>query len=590
MKKILRLILISKKKIDLFKIFLILHCISLLDIFSIALIIPLIGVISDFDNLIANFPAKNYLFFLTHFSKLEFLIILLISFVVINLIKSLFYLYSNYKIFKFAQNINHYLANLIIRYYLSESYQYLINKKSSVLIRNLTDDAERTQYGILAFLNCFSEIIIAIILLFFIFYIDPISVTIIVSTIFIGVIITKKKITKNLKKWGKVKQSLFSSRIKKISDSLNSFIEIKLTNKINKVINEFSKINLNYQNQILKYTSLQLIPRFIIEIFTIIGISLVLFVQVYKNTDISTILTTLGILAVGSVKLMPSFQKIYTSVNVIAFSKFSINLIYEEINKLEKFNKKNNLKVSNKFTEIKKLDFKNKIHLNNISFKYPKEKKYIIQNCNMIIPKGSTIGIKGNTGSGKSTLIRIIIGLLPPTKGTVTVDKVNIFKKNNKKFITAWHKNISYVPQSIFLINETIKKNIIFDTSDENYIFDEKKSDIRKYKKAIQCSVLQSLIKQLKYKDKTIVGENGVLLSGGQKQRIGIARALYLNRDLLILDESTNSLDHETEGKIIERIKKYKKNLTIILISHKLENYKICDKVYNLKDGKLTQI
>jgi ABC-type multidrug transport system fused ATPase/permease subunit len=561
---------------------------ALFDIFSVALIIPILNIVSNFESFLSQPYFISYKNFFVNLSKTEVLLIVLSIFVGINILKSFYYAYTNYKILVFAKKINQYLSANLVNKYLSETYTYLTNKKNSTLVRNLTEEIERVQYSVSNLLSLFAEIIISFLLLSFIFYIDPSSTAIIGFIMIAGFLTAKKIFKKKIETWGLVKQSLYSSRLSKINDTFNSFVEIKLLNKIQKTEKEYLIMNSTYYDQIIKYNTIQTFPRFIVEILAIISFGAVIMTMTYKNYDLATIFNVLAVLAASSLRLMPSFNKMYGALNALTFCASSIKLIHSELNEGDKIFLKKESKINK--NQTKEIEFTKNIQLSNVSFRYFKQQKFLIKNCNLMIPKGSVVGLKGDTGSGKSTLIKIIIGLIQPSEGSVYVDNKEINKKEEIKNynIEHWYKKISYVPQSIYLFNDSIRNNISFEL-DKNEKLNKKEfnQNEKLFQNSINISLLRSFINELKEEEYTIVGENGIKISGGQKQRIGIARALYLNRDILILDEATNALDHNTEKKLLENIKNSKKNLTIILISHKLENYTICDKVYNIKDGVL---
>jgi len=588
MKKLLEIILKSKNKIAIIKIILMLQLTALFDIFSVALIIPILNIVSNFESFLSQPYFISHKDFFVNLSKTEVLLIVLSIFVGINILKSFYYAYTNYKILVFAKKISQYLSANLVNKYLSETYSYLTNKKNSTLVRNLTEEIERVQYSVSNLLSLFAEIIISFLLLSFIFYIDPSSTAIIGFIMIAGFLTAKKIFNKKIETWGLVKQSLYSSRLSKINDTFNSFVEIKLLNKIQKTEKEYLKMNSTYYDQIIKYNTIQTFPRFIVEILAIISFGAVIMTMTYKNYDLANIFNVLAVLAASSLRLMPSFNKMYGALNALTFCASSIKLIYSELNEGDKIFLKKESKINK--NQTKKIQFTKNIQLSNVSFRYSRQQKFLIKNCNLTIPKGSVVGLKGDTGSGKSTLIKIIIGLIQPSEGSVYVDNKEINKKEEIKNynIEHWYEKISYVPQSIYLFNDSIRNNISFEL-DKNEKLNKKEfnQNEKLFQNAINISMLRSFINELKEEEYTIVGENGIKISGGQKQRIGIARALYLNRDILILDEATNALDHNTEKKLLENIKNSKKNLTIILISHKLENYTICDKVYNIKDGVL---
>ena len=265
--------------------------------------------------------------------------------------------------------------------------------------------------------------------------------------------------------------------------------------------------------------------------------------------------------------MIPSFNKIISCLNNMKYYSNSIDLLYEEFKNKDSYNRFDKSK-----TQIK---LKSEINIENLEFRYENDRKQILKKINLKISKGDFIGIFGESGSGKSTLIDVLMGLFNPTSGSIKVDGVDINKN-----LRSWQNIIGYVPQNIFLINDSVKKNIAFGI--ENH----KISSINMLK-AIKESQLLKFIDSLNHGIDSKVGERGAQISGGQLQRIGIARAIYKNPDLLIFDESTASLDSNTEEEVLKSINSLRGNKTIIMISHNLKNLKDCDYVYSLKNGVL---
>ena len=268
-------------------------------------------------------------------------------------------------------------------------------------------------------------------------------------------------------------------------------------------------------------------------------------------------------------RLMPAVQQIYESFTQLTFIGPSLDKLYDDISNLDEYN----ISVENK--QI--LSFKKKISLKNINFNYPNSQRKILQNINLSIDSKSTIGIVGATGSGKTTTVDIILGLLEPQLGTLEVDGKIITKENRR----SWQHSIGYVPQQIFLADDTIAANIAFGIDYENINQDaiEKASKI--------ANLHDFVLAELPNKYQTTIGERGVKLSGGQRQRIGIARAIYHNPQLLILDEATSALDNQTERAVMDAINNLGKNITIVVIAHRLNTIKKCDKIYLLEKGKI---
>jgi len=285
------------------------------------------------------------------------------------------------------------------------------------------------------------------------------------------------------------------------------------------------------------------------------------------NKSISDITTLLIIFSAASLRLMPIFNRIVISFQNLRTFKPSIDILFNELTK--------NLIVKNDFNNSGEILLRNSLKIKNVFFQYDLKEKLTLDNVNLEIKKNEIIGIFGKSGSGKTTLLDIIIGILKPSKGMVLIDDIDIHKNPR-----SYQKIIGYVSQNIFLIDDTLEKNIAFGLKD-------KEIDNLKLKEAIKNSALNNYIDNLKYGIKTTVGEKGTRISGGQRQRVGIARALYFSPSILILDEATNALDEKTEDEILQTIKDLKGKITVIIVSHKSSSLKFCDKIIKLDNGKI---
>ena len=292
--------------------------------------------------------------------------------------------------------------------------------------------------------------------------------------------------------------------------------------------------------------------------------------QVINNKDFLNSLPFISLYLFSGYRLLPSMQQIYNSIAQLRYVKIPLQNIYKEI-KDRGQNKHKNI------VNRKKINLKNKLTLNKISYSYETSSKAVLENISMTIPAKTTIGLVGTTGSGKTTTIDLILGLLEPISGFIKVDDTLINKNNH----SAWQKNIGYVPQDIFLIDSDISSNIAF-------CCHEKDVDMKKVIRASKIANLHNFVTdELPKQYQTKVGERGVRLSGGQRQRIGIARALYHNPQVLILDEATSALDNQTEEVVMDAVNNINKNITIILIAHRLNTVKNCDIIFKLEKGQL---
>tara|TARA_B100001093_G_scaffold454216_1_gene463392 strand:- start:148 stop:1182 length:1035 start_codon:yes stop_codon:yes gene_type:complete len=312
-------------------------------------------------------------------------------------------------------------------------------------------------------------------------------------------------------------------------------------------------------------------PRFIMEASGIAIVALFAYFATLQFGGINEFLPILGVFVLGAQKLLPAIQKAYASYSRIKGAAYSledvIDLLDQPLPKYANFSA--NLPVP----------FTQSIELKNLSFRYSHQSPWVLKNLNFKIPKGSVVGIIGSTGCGKSTIIDLIMGLLPLTNGELTVDGVPIDNENKRE----WQANISCVPQDIYLSDGTIKENIAFGLPKEQINFS-------KVKIAAQKAQIAELIESWDDQFETMVGERGMRLSGGQRQRIGVARALYSESNVLILDEATSALDNETELAVMNSINTFNKDITVIIIAHRLTTLKKCDMILELGNNFQTKI
>jgi len=294
---------------------------------------------------------------------------------------------------------------------------------------------------------------------------------------------------------------------------------------------------------------------------------LILFIISKTGTLINSI-PIIAVYAFAGYRLIPSIQQIYQSITSLKFSNATVNQVYDDLK---------NLKISSLNQDQDILPFNKTIKLNHIIYNYPNSSRTALKDINLTIPALKTVGLVGPTGCGKTSTVDVILGLLEPQKGTLEIDGEIITKKN----LRSWQRSIGYVPQNIYLSDDTIAANIAFGVDPENINF----QSIERAAKIANLDMF--VINELPNKYQTVVGERGVRLSGGQRQRIGIARALYHNPKVLILDEATSALDNQTEQTVMDEINKLRKDLTIILIAHRLNTIKNCDVIFRFEKGQL---
>lgn len=537
------------------------------DLFGLSLIIPLINAIAEFEKLNSLINTYSLLNPLKNYNQNEIIIVLLVLFLLINIVKGLVFIFLNWETNKFSKQLNINISSKLIDEYSKISYEDMINKSSTTLIRNLTEEIMSISSSVLNFLNLVIELFVLLFIFIFILFVEPNGLIIITFFLLTGLYIFKKLITKKLILWGKNRQKYYLKKITNINELFHSYAELKLLKKIN----FFGKLYLTYNerffNNLIKYNIVQIVPRFLVESLAVLGLMFALVYLIILKDNQTQILYSLGILGASALRLLPSMSRIINYYNGFKFSSASIDLIKNEL--------ENKITSSNSIiSENSKLNFQKKINLTNISYTYPNKNLEILKNFNLEIGKNEIIGIKGTTGSGKSTLLKIILGLLKPKNGKILIDGIDLYQNNA---INLWYDKLSYVPQNIYLLDESIKKNILLGV-------DEGEENKNLYDEAKNISLSNEFINKFSDQDQTLVGENGLKLSGGQKQRLGIARAIYQQKEILVLDEATNSLDENTEKTILDNILKIKNKPTIIFVSHKSSNFDVCNKIIDIKN------
>ena len=556
-----------QNKTKIFYIIFLLFIGTFFDLFGLSLIIPVINAIAEFEKLNTLINTYSLLSPLKNYNQNEIIIVLLTLFLLINIIKGLVFIFLNLKTNEFHKQLNISISSKLIDQYSKISYEDMINKSSTTLIRNISEEIMGISNSVLNFLNLVIELFVLTSIFIFILFVEPNGLIIITFFLFTGLYIFRKLITKKLILWGKNRQKYYLKKVTNINELFHSYAELKLLKKISFFGELYLTYNERFFNNLIKYNIAQIIPRFLVESLAVLGLMFALVYLIILKDDQTQILYSLGILGASALRLLPSMTRIINYYNGLKFSSASIELIKNELE--DKIRGSDSILSKNY-----ELKFQKKINLTNISYNYPNKNLEILKNFNLEINKSDIIGIKGTTGSGKSTLLKIILGLLKPKKGRILIDDIDLYQNNA---VNLWYDKLSYVPQNIYLLNESIKKNILLGV-------DEGEENKNLYEDAKNISLSNEFINKLNDLDHALVGENGLKLSGGQKQRLGIARAIYQQKEILVLDEATNSLDENTEKAILDNILKIKNKPTIIFVSHKSSNFDVCNKIIDIKN------
>tara|TARA_A100001011_G_scaffold398967_1_gene505440 strand:+ start:10139 stop:11902 length:1764 start_codon:yes stop_codon:yes gene_type:complete len=545
---------------------------AFIDMLGVASIMPFMAVLTNPNIIETNFFLRT-MFQTSNIiginTNQEFTFLLGI-FVFVFLIFSLsFKAVTIYVQTRFVQMREYSIGKKLIEIYLHQPYTWFLNRNSADLGKTiLSETGNIVNNGLAPLFNLIAQSLVTITLIILLLFIN-IKLTLIIALVIGGTyVLTFNLFRRFLERIGKERLIANEFRFKSISEAFGASKEVKVSGLEQIFINRFSDSAVTFAKHQASSNIVNILPRFFIEAIAFGGMLLLILYIISKSGTFTSAIPIIAVYAFAGYRLIPSIQQIYFSSGALRFTSASIDKLYNDLKDL-------NQPVSNHERSI--IPFDKAITLNNIYYNYPNSSRTALNNINLTIPAQTTVGLVGATGCGKTTTVDIILGLLITQKGTLEVDGKIITKKNTR----AWQRSIGYVPQNIYLTDDTIAANIAFgiDQKDVSYQLIERAAKI--------ANLHEFVNSELPNQYQTIVGERGVRLSGGQKQRIGIARALYHNPKVLILDEATSALDSETEEAFMNEINKLSKSITIIIIAHRLTTVKNCDIIFKLNKGNL---
>ena len=556
----------KKQKLNSLYILILILVSLFLEMIGIGIIIPIIGLMIDYENFIQLEYTTIMYNILSQPSQLEFITYIMFFMTFIYFIKFVFFVHLTERQSEFSLDINMSMTYKLLNNYIHQPYLFFTNKHSSEIIRNVISEIDLFSLALKDIITFIIEISVIIALSLFLFFYEPITALFLFITLLLSGLIFKKFSKEKLNKFGYDRMIFDQKNIMYLQNIIGGIREIKLLNNENYFKNKFFTNNIKSLKIKKLYNIINILPRLIIEFLGIIILTVVVIYLVNTENNFEKTVTNLALFAGVALRVMPSLNRIYLNAQALSFSLSSVETLSKEL-------KNNNIDFSNDTEELK---FENFIDIRNLSFKFPNTDKNIFSNINLKINKGESIGIIGSTGCGKSTLANIISGLIIPSGGDIIIDNYKI-----RDVLIQWQKKIGYVSQNFFLIDDSIKNNICFG---------HEKINEENLKKAVKESQLDEFLNSLPKGLDTLIGEMGSRLSGGQQQRISIARALYNNPEVIIFDEATNSLDIDTESKIMDTIYNIKKDKTLILIAHRSSTLSQCDNIYELKNGSIKKV
>lgn len=559
----------KKEKITLFILLLAVVLGSFMELLGVSLFSPFVETITE-PSIIYEEGYLNLCYTVLGFDgETEFIIGLAVLIMFIYIVKNVYLALEKNWMYKFSYNMQKKLSVRLLDAYMKEPYSFHLNKNVAVLQRSLQEDTDLFAKGIIHVLELFAEIAVCIVLGIYLFFVSKSITVIVVGLLLICVgafTYVSKKFSKSI---GKESQEYKGKIYQWMNQALGGIKEIKILNREEYFVQEYDLYFKKYVRGLRINRLIGMLPKHIVEAVSMTGLLTAIIVKMlYGQKSLIDYVPQLAVFAMAAFKLMPAVGKINEHMSCILYSLPSVELIYHDLKSV------NNVLVQEK-EEVTEWKFQDKISVKDVKFHYSDSEENVIDGVDFEIKKGTAVAFVGASGAGKTTMVDIILGLLQPQYGKVKADELNINK--NKR---TWQREIGYIPQVIYLADDTIRNNIAFGIP-EKEISDE--AIIEALKKAQLLDFVENLPEGLD----TFVGDRGVRLSGGQRQRIGIARALYHDPEILVLDEATSALDSETESAVMQSVEALKGKKTMLIIAHRLSTIQNCDMVFEVGKGKV---
>ncbi|MBD2445794.1 ABC transporter ATP-binding protein [Nostoc sp. FACHB-152] len=563
--------------------------ISALEVFGTGMVGPFIVTATNPDSVLNNYWLNLVYEHLGFSDKYKFLVFIGFVVTLIFYIKTFCAFSAQKEVFNFGYRLKGKLSYNLLKAYLEAPYSFHLRANSSTLIQNITTTTDNFCIGVvMAILTSVSNTIVILALLLLLVKTSTIAL-IFIGVLFLIIAGLLRLIKDRLARWGIQGWDASAEMIRILNHGLGGFKETRVIGCEGYFINQMDAQVRKYATNKVLADSYGNLPRFVIEAFMIsflIGFTL-LFIEFNRGEE-KNLTVVLGIFSLASIRLLPAVSNLLGNVSTVRANAFAIDKLFFDFKEIEDFKKIESREFyssehdSEKSSSLLKsrvdaeiISFKKEIYVDNVTFQYPQMSRKALDKISFSIQKGQSIGLIGKSGAGKTTLVDILLGLFIPQTGDIKVDGISIYSN-----IRAWQNMIGYVPQSIFLTDDTLEKNIAFGVPEDLI-------DQDRLKHSIEVAQLSEVVSQLSDGVKTVLGERGVLLSGGQRQRVGIARAIYHEREILVFDEATAALDNETEQLITEATKALARSKTIIIIAHRLSTIEHCDQIYQLEQGQI---
>lgn len=562
----------GKQKRNLFGMLVLILINSGVSLLGVSVLSPFIQAVMSPEELLENDIIRFFYNALGLENTNELVTLLAAAIIVVYVAKGGFLIFMNNMQYRFSYYGKREMQDRMMRYYISKDYTFFLNHNSAELMRDINTDPEMFYAAVLNMLQLASELCVCTILVVYLMIKDPILTLGVAVAMAVMVLIFMKKLRRTLARFGDERRKYNANILQCMQQAFGGIKEIKIANREAYFEGEFRKQNGLYTYVIKQNAFLSSIPKPIMESLCIAGLMAAIIIRINAtSTSPEQFMGTLGVFAAAAFALLPSANKMSEYLGSIIHNGVVIHKIGEEYVAIRDME----IKISEK-KDYKPMKLEREIRVEDLTFRYPDTEEAVLSHVNVTIPKNVSAAFIGPSGAGKTTMVDLILGVLKPQEGRITLDGMDIAESYR-----GWHDKIGYIPQTIYMLDDTIRNNIAF--GQEEVIDDDE------IWAALKQAQLDEFVASLDEGIDTMIGEAGVRLSGGQRQRIGIARALYRKPEVLVLDEATSALDTETEAAVMEAIDSLQGKMTMLIIAHRLTTIKNCDIVYQVENGSVTR-
>lgn len=573
----LSVILSSEQKRYCYIIFLMSLVAALFETIGVSVIIPVIQVIISTDDLIgASYMAPIVAFFNLD-SKNKLIIFVCLAVALVYIFKNLYFVFYTWASAKLSNKIRRELAVKVLDTYMKQGYIFFVNNNSSRLIRGISSDVNSVQMVVSNIFTLLGKILIIAFMTIFVIVKAPVVAMWMMGVVLFCFVVSQVLFRKPMRELGELSREYAYRTSQASLEAIQGHKEVLVFGRQKYFVNEYHKNMIEYNKTEVGKTVASTAPYYLIEVICVIGLLVVIAIEGIVTNDTAKLFEQMTTIALAAFRIMPALGAALGSVNIIACNGPGLSAAAETLNQVNELNRDSIMQRQCEQDDVDSslfTKFERELVINNISYSYPNVNKNVIEGLTMTINKGESVGLIGASGAGKTTLVDIILALLKPQSGEILMDGMDVNSIGKH-----WNRIISYVPQSIYMVDDSIRRNVAFGIEEECI-------DDDKIWKALEMAQIKGFVESLPKGLDTPVGECGVQLSGGQRQRVAIARALYNEPDIIVLDEATAALDNETENAVMESIEALQNIKTLIIVAHRLTTVRKCNKIYEVTEGK----